>query len=195
MTRSAYVLPARGKGKPGELTLMIGLALCLIAPFLLVIIHTEFDALALLKVNGVVTEGEVIAHDSREHSRTNRKGQERATTSHLLEMRYDAMARTPYADWASGAGITPSRYPAFTTWRFEVSQSEQVASPVGSHQTVAFLPHDHSTMKLVSTIEEQTSAAHFAKYYSAIAAMMLAGLWLMWRGWRQRRAGGGVRNP
>ncbi|GAA0768906.1 hypothetical protein FHS52_001366 [Erythromicrobium ramosum] len=189
MNGAAYTLPARNRGKPGELTLMIGLALCLIAPFVLVIIHTEADEHALLKVNGVVAEGEVVAHDSRENSSTSRKGRDRSTTSYLLEVRFDVMARTPYAEWARGAGLAHSRFPALTTTTFEVSQPEQAASPVGSRQTVTFLPGDPGKMKLVSTVEAETSAAYFAKYYAAIAAMMLAGAWLIRRGWRQRMAG------
>jgi len=189
MSGAAYTLPARNRGKPGELTLMIGLALCLIAPFVLVIIHTEADELALLKANGVVAEGEVVAHDSRENSSTSRKGRDRSTTSYLLEVRFDVMARTPYADWARGAGLAPSRFPALTTTVFEVSQPEQAASPVGSRQMVTFLPGDPGKMQLVSTVEAETSAAYFAKYYAAMTAMMLAGAWLIRRGWRQRMAG------
>lgn len=189
MSRADYALPARNRGKPGELTLMIGLVLCLIAPFVLVIIHTEADELALLKVNGVVAEGEIVAHGSRENRSTSRKGLDRSTTSYLLEVRFDAMARTPYAEWAEGAELVQSRFPALTTTTFEVSQPEQAASPVGSRQTVTFLPGDPSKMKLVSTVAAETSAAYFAKYYAAMAAMMLAGAWLIWRGWRQRMAG------
>jgi len=191
MSSAAYTLPARNRGKPGELTLMIGLALLLIAPFVLVIIHTEADEFALLKANGVVAEGEIVAHDSRENTRTSRKGRDRSTTSYLLEVRFDVMSRTPYADWAEGDGLVPSRYPALTTTTFEVSQPEQAASPVGSRQTVTFLPGDPGTMKLVSTVEARTSAAYFAQYYAAMAAMMLVGAWLMRRGWRLRKAGGG----
>ena len=189
MSGADYTLPARNRGKPGELTLMIGLALFLIAPFVLVIIHTEADELALLKANGVVAEGEIISHDSREHSRTSRKGRDRSTTSYLLEVRFDVMARTPYADWAKGRELARSRFPALSTTTFEVSQPEQAASPVGSRQTVTFLSGDPNTMKLVSTVEAQTSAAYFAQCYAAMAAMMLAGAWLMRRGWRQRIAG------
>ena len=43
MSGADYTLPARNRGKPGELTLMIGLALFLIAPFVLVITHTDAD--------------------------------------------------------------------------------------------------------------------------------------------------------
>lgn len=191
MSRLAYAMPARPKGKPGELTLMIGLLLCLIAPFVLVIVHTEGEELALLKTNGVVAEAEVVAHQSREISNTNRKGQDRSTTAYLLEVRYDVMSSTRYANWAKGTGIAASRYPALTTTSFEVAQSEQSASPVGSRQTVAFLPDDPSTIKLVSTVEEETSPAHVAKYYAALALMLLAGAWLVRRGWRQRKAGNG----
>lgn len=163
MKGADFTLPARGRDKPGELTLMIGLALFLIAPFVLVIIHTEADELALLKANGVVAEGEIISHESRENSSTSRKGRDRSTTSYLLEVRFDVMARTPYADWATGAELTRSRFPALSTTTFEVSQPEQAASPVGSRQTVTFLPRDPSTMKLVSTVEAQTSAIYFAR--------------------------------
>lgn len=90
---------------------MIGLALFLIAPFVLVIIHTEADELALLKANGVVAEGEIISHDSRENSRTSRKGRDRSTTSYLLEVRFDVMARTPYADWAKGQNWPARAFP------------------------------------------------------------------------------------
>lgn len=191
MKGADFTLPARSRDKPGELTLMIGLALFLIAPFVLVIIHTEADELALLKANGVVAEGEIISHDSRENSSTSRKGRDRSTTSYLLEVRFDVMARTPYADWATEAELARSRFPALSTTTFEVSQPEQAASPVGSRQTVTFLPRDPSTMKLVSTVEAQTSAIYFAQYYAAMAAMMLAGAWLMRRGWRQRMEGRG----
>lgn len=191
MSGAAYTLPARATGKPGELTLMIGLLLCAIAPFVLVIVHTEADELALLEASGVVTEAEIIAHDSREIARTDNKGRERSTTSYLIEVRYDVMARTPYAAWAGGKGLTPSRYPALTTTTFEVSQSDQAASPVGSRKMVAFLTGDPGKMKLASTIAEQTSFAYFAGYYAAMAAMLAAGAWLVRRGWRQTRAAGG----
>jgi hypothetical protein len=185
---TTYQLPKRNRGKPGELMLIIGVLPVLIAPFVLAIVHSEGAEYDVLKAQGVVAEAEILAHKEREVYRSDRKGRDRSTTSHILEVRYDAMAATPYADWKKSGKILPSQYPALVTNEFEVPESYLATSPVGSKKPVALLRHNANTMRLTETVEYETSASYFMQYYLAMGALFLAGIAMMVVGWRKRKA-------
>ena len=179
-------LRERRKGKPGELTLMIGLALMVISPFVLAIVHGEGDEYDALKTQGVVTMAEIAGHASREEGYTDRKGRSKTRTNHYLKVRYDLNAATTYPEWKANAKLAPASYPVITTTEFEVPQPYLATNPVGTKKPVALMRGDSSTLELVEQLEYETSASYFLKYYLAMAALFVAGLAMTVHGWRKR---------
>lgn len=178
----------KSQGKPGEWLLILGLLLLLVPPMVLAIVHSEATEYAQLMSQGVVAEAQVQAHKEHAVYGSGSKSRDRSTTSHLLEVRYDTMAATSYAEWKASGAFRASKHPAFVTRQFEVSRSEIANHPVGSKHPVIFLKNNSIPMELVSTVEREISLAYFLKYYLAMGALFLAGLVMMFVGWRKWKA-------
>jgi hypothetical protein len=181
-------LRERRKGKPGEFLLILGLLPVVIAPVVLAIVHGEAAEYNLLKADGVVAEAEILAHKEEEIYNTSQKGRDRSTTAHILEVRYDAMSATPYAQWKQTGKIVPAQYPALVNTEFEVASAYLATNAVGSKQPVVSIRNNPSTMRLVETVEYETSSANFLRYYLAMGALFVAGIAMMVVGWRKRKA-------
>jgi hypothetical protein len=179
-------LRERRKGKPGELRLIIGLALMVVSPFVLAIVHgegTEYDA---LKAQGVVAIAEISDHEQREESYTDRKGRSKSRTNHYLKVRYDLNAATGYTAWKASGKLAPSQYPVITTTELMVPQSYLATNAVGAKRPVVLMRGNSSKLELVEQLEYETSASYFLKYYLAMAALFGAGLVMTVVGWRRR---------
>ncbi|TAG01930.1 MAG: hypothetical protein EAZ43_10540 [Betaproteobacteria bacterium] len=188
MTQHSNQPPKKSDGKPGEWLLIIGFLLVLVPPIVLAIVHNEAAEYSQLKSQGVVAEAQVQAHEQRAVYGGVRKGRDRSTTSHILEVRLDAMAATSYAEWKATRALRVSKYPAMVTRECEVSQSDIANHPVGSKHPVLFLKNNLTRMELVSTVERETSFAYFLKYYLAMGALFLAGAAMTVAGWRKWKA-------
>lgn len=183
-------LRERRKGKPGELWLAIGVACMAIAPFVLAIVHNEGAEFDELKQQGVVSEAQILRHSQREKHYTDRKGRDKTSTVYSVEVRYDANAKTTFADWKTNGSVAPAKYPATLTHQFDISGSYVESHPAGTSKPVVFLPGNMSSMKLAEQVEAETSFSYFLKYYLAMAALFAAGAAMTVVGWRKRKAGG-----
>lgn len=183
-------IPARAQEKPGTLELVIGIAMMLIAPFVLVLNGENAAKYARMKAEGVVAEAVVKGKFERSESYTDRKGRPKTRTSYFIHVEHDLLARTTYAEWQRTGTVTQSPYPALSTSDIDVGSSAQAALAVGQKVSVIMLPSDSSSLMLTERLESETSLAFRLKWYAAMAALFLAGLAVMVRGWRKRKAHG-----
>lgn len=178
MTRSA--------GKPGEVQLVLGLLLIILAVGFY-FGQTEVGDVqdAELKANGIVAEAWVKAKSIETESFTDRKGRPRTRTIHLLNVEHDLGASTKYADWAAKHSLAVSTYPAMTTTDFDVLASDHARISVGQKVKVIVLPTDPGTMELVENFEYRTSARFHLLLYLGLGAALLAGLYFTVAGVRK----------
>jgi hypothetical protein len=179
-------LRERRKGKPGELLLMIGLVLMVIAPFALFLTNQEGEKLAALKDNGMVAQATVKEKSVRSESYADSKGRSKTRDLYLLNLSHDFNAQQKYADWKAGKPFPVSKYPAVTTREIEVGSSYHDALAAGQKTTVIHNPSDYKSMMLTEEFEYETSFAYMMWWYLGTGAAFLAGLTMTAMGWRKR---------
>jgi hypothetical protein len=179
-------LRERRKGKPGELLLMIGLVLMIIAPFALVLTNENGEKLAALQSEGKVAEATVKDKSVRTESYTDRKGRSKTRELHILNLSHDFNAQLAYADWKAGKPFPASKYPAVTAREIEVGSAYYEALDAGQKTTVVHNPSDYKSMVLTEQLEYETSLSYMIWWYLGTGAAILAGLAMTIMGWRKR---------
>jgi hypothetical protein len=181
-------LRERRKGKPGELLLMIGIALMLVAPFALVLTNQNGEKLADLQSEGKVAEATIRDKSVRTEGYTDRKGRSKTRELHIVNLSHDLNAQLAYADWKAGQPFPSSKYPAVTAREIEVGSGYYDALVTGQKTTVIHNPTDHKSMMLTEQLEYETSLAYRLWWYLGTALAVLAGLAMAVIGWRKRKA-------
>jgi hypothetical protein len=179
-------LRERRKGKPGELLLMIGLALMLIAPFALVLTNQNAETLSALQSEGKVAEATVKDKSVRSESYTDSKGRSKTRELHVLNLSHDFNAQLGYADWKAGKAFPKSQYPAVTAREIEVGSGYYDALSKGQKTTIIHNPSDYKSMMLTEQLEYETSFGYRLWWYLGTGAAILAGLAMAVVGWRKR---------
>ncbi|MFN3748320.1 MAG: hypothetical protein ACK4SJ_06495 [Sphingorhabdus sp.] len=181
-------LRERRKGKPGELLLMIGMALMFIAPFALVLTNQDGEKLVALQSEGKVAEATVKDKSVRAESYTDRKGRAKTRELYNLNLSHDLNAQLDYADWKAGKTFPKPQFPAVTTREIEVGSAYYEALVAGQKTTVIHNPTDYKSMMLTEQLEYETSLAYRLWWYLGTAIAVLAGLAMAVIGWRKRKA-------
>lgn len=179
-------LRERRKGKPGELQLMTGLVLMIVAPVALAIQQSSNDHLAALQAQGMVAEAQVKDKSVRSESYSDRKGRQKSRDLYTLNLQHDINAELTYADWKARKPFAKPKYPAVTTTSIEVGQSYYDGLATGAKTTVVRIPSDYKSMMLTQRLEYETSFAYRMWWYLGGAALFVAGLALGMAGWRKR---------
>ncbi len=181
-------LRERRKGKPGELLLMIGIVLMLVAPFALVLTNQNGEKLAALQREGKVAEATVKDKSVSTESYTDRKGRAKTRDLYNLNLSHDLNAQLDYAEWKAGKAFPKPQFPAVTTRDIEVGSSYYEALDAGQKTTVIHNPSDYKSMMLTEQLEYETSVAYRLWWYLGTTAAVLAGLVMAVVGWRKRKA-------
>jgi hypothetical protein len=179
-------LRERRKGKPGELTLMLGVVLMVVTPFALFLSNENGNKLAALKAEGMVAEATVKDKSVRSESYTDRKGRSKSRDQHALNLAHDINAELKYADWKAGKPFARPQYPAVTTTSIDVGESYYSALAAGQKTTIVRIPTDYKSMMLTEQLEYETSFVYRLWWYLGAGAALLAGLAMAVMGWRKR---------
>jgi hypothetical protein len=179
-------LRERRKGKPGELLLMIGLVLMLVAPFALVLTNQNGEQLAALQSEGKVAEATVKDKSVRTESYTDRKGRTKKRELYSLNLSHDLNAQLDYGDWKAGKTFPKPQFPAVTARDIEVGSAYYEGLAVGQKTSIIHNPTDYKSMMLTEQFEYETSLVYRLWWYLGTGAAVLAGLAMAVMGWRKR---------
>jgi hypothetical protein len=191
MTAQSQSVPhisGQKKGKPGELTLMLGLVCLVVAPFFLFMLNMNDEKYAALKTTGVVAEAMIKNKSVDTESYTTSKGRQKTRKVYRLDVEFDFNAPTRYVDWKASGSMAPSPNKAITSTILDVGSSYHDKLAVGAKTTVIRNPIDYKSLMLVDQLETETSFAYHLKWYLGMGALALAGLGMTVMGARKRFA-------
>ncbi|MBD3729877.1 MAG: hypothetical protein IE933_09245 [Sphingomonadales bacterium] len=184
------------KGKPGELTLVIG-GLALVSAAVIPVTTADVTArMDRLRDEGHVALATVKSARSEDRERVDYRGKPRPGADHYyLDLEFDRASPATHRDWMAGKPLAQSATPVLSRYELDVSRAIYAAHGPGSRIAISFIPgrfsFDKDSLQASQMVESQGSGEFRSGAYTAALLCGLLGLWLVRRGWRRRFGGDG----
>ncbi|NML04809.1 hypothetical protein [Sphingomonas sp. G-3-2-10] len=176
--------------RPGEWLLIIS-ALSFMAAPLLVFVTVEDDArVADLRRRGVTAEARVIGKSEWSYLQDDRRGRPRSRTERSIRLSYDALSRTPHAEFEAGRRAAPHANLAIVSTDIPVGRDEYAGFSEGDRVMVTYLPGDSGRPELSDWVARRATGAQGPIQYLVAALLVILGIWTGLRWLRVRRSHG-----
>ena len=167
-----------------QLWLCIALLCVMVAPTVWFIAAHHQARIDRLRSDGLVTMATVTGVREVEEAYTDRKGRHKTRSVDYIDLRYNMVPSTPYADFIASGTIAPHKGTVLMIGYSRHSSNAEVAAiRVGDDVPVVVDPEDNQRAELASFVRDFTSTTS----HIIVAVSLLLAILSGWLAWRRRR--------